>query len=61
MTDRHIVVLTLDVETHSEPATWDWHALLDLAPSEGVVATSYAAEDWLDIRLHLTESGPEEV
>jgi len=63
MTNRHIVVLTLDIDPdlQSEPATWDWNALLDLAPHEGVVATSYRAEAWLDIRLHLTESGPEEV
>lgn len=63
MTNRYIVVLTLDIdpETHCEPTIWDWDALLDLAPSEGVIATSYRAEEWLDIRLHLTESGPEEV
>lgn len=63
MTERHIVVLTLDIdpETHSDPVDWDWHALLQLTPEEGVVATSYRAEEWLDIRLHLTEAGPEEV
>lgn len=63
MTQRHIVVLTLDIdpETRSDPSDWDWTTLLDLAPSEGVVATSYRAEEWLDIRLHLTEAGPEEV
>ncbi len=63
MTQRHIVVLTLDIdpETHSDPVDWDWTTLLDLAPSEGVVVTSYPAEEWLDIRLHLTEAGPEEV
>ena len=63
MTNRHIVVLTLDIdpETHSDPSDWDWTTLLDLAPSEGVVATSYRAEEWLDIRLHITDQGPEEV
>ena len=63
MTERHIVVLTLDIdpETHSDPIDWDWTALLDLNPEEGVVATSYRAEEWLDIRLHITDQGPEEV
>ena len=63
MTERHVVVLTLDLnpETHSDPSDWDWATLLDLNPEEGVVATSYRAEEWLDIRLHLTEQGPEEV
>ena len=63
MTERHIVVLTLDIapEVHCDPSEWDWHALLQLTPEEGVVATSYRAEEWLDIRLHLTEAGPEEV
>lgn len=63
MTNRHIVVLTLDIdpETHSDPVDWDWTTLLDLDPSEGVIATSYRAEEWLDIRLRLTEQGPEEV
>ena len=63
MIQRHIVVLTLDIdpEVHCDPSDWDWHALLDLAPSEGVVATNYRATDWLDIRLHITDQGPEEV
>lgn len=63
MTNRHIVVLTLDIdpEAHCSPNIWDWHALLQLTPSEWVVATSYKANEHLDVRLHLTENGPEEV
>jgi hypothetical protein len=56
-----VLTLTLDVKKYG-PADWDWVALLNMPPSEGIEdVTVFDVTEGAIERVRLTATGPEEV